>query len=305
MPYGLGGVPHMDFPPGDCEEGKSDKAARGRSRRVRERHGEVERLHMTRRLPGLAPYFTSVYRIADVLVDSGCGSGRARFVPWMRERAVRHVLTTHEHEDHIGNHAALPKEATVWAPALAARFLEEGHPPFPLYRRIVWGYHEPAAGARVVGEKVDAGGRSFRVVRTDGHSADHVAYLDERENGLYSGDAYIGKFRAARLAEDVHEEIASLRRMADVDPAALFPAHGPVLPRPRARLLETAEHFESLARRAWAMRERGMTERRIAKELLGGPSFLTIFSGGEFSETNLVVDLLRARLQSPQPAAGM
>lgn len=259
----------------------------------REAHGEVDRFHMTRRVPGVPPYWTSVYRLGDVLVDSGCSSGRAAFVPWLRERAPRVVLTTHEHEDHVGNHAILPRDALVWAPALAKRFLDEGHPRFPLYRRLVWGYHERAAGAQAVGEKVDAGGRTFRVVRTDGHSEDHVAYLDERENGLFSGDAYMGKFRAARLAEDVHTEIASLRRMAELDPAALYPAHGPVVPRPREKLLDTAAHFEDLRRRAWSMRERGMPERRIARALFGGPGFLTVFSMGEFSETNLVVNLLR------------
>lgn len=262
----------------------------------REDHGQVERFHMTRRVPGAPPYWTSVYRIGDVLVDSGCSSGRAAFVPWLRERPPRVVLTTHEHEDHIGNHAVLPRDAQVWAPALAARFLREGHPRFPLYRRLVWGYHERAPGARVVADKVDAGGRAFRVVRTDGHSEDHVAYLDERENGLFSGDAYMGKFRAARLAEDVHTALASLRRMADLDPAALYPAHGPVIPRPREKLLDTVAYFDDLWRRAWAMRERGLTERRIARELLGGPGFLTLFSMGEFSERNMVVNLLRRPL---------
>lgn len=281
----------------DFGQGESPKPSGGRCAAVvaarRERHGEVERLHMARTLAGRPLYWTSVYHVGDVLVDSGCASARAAFVPWMRERAPRVVLTTHEHEDHIGNHAMLPREAAVWAPALAARFLAEGHPPFPLYRRAVWGYHEAAPGARIVGEKVDAGGRSFRVVRTDGHSEDHVAYLDERENGLFSGDAYMGRFKAARLAEDLHTELASLRRMAELDPATLYPAHGPVLPRPRARLLETVEHFETLWRRAWAMRERGMAPRRIARELLGGPGFLTLFSTGDFSETKLVLNLLR------------
>lgn len=258
-----------------------------------ERFDGVTRVHMSRTVAGRPVQWTSVYRIGEAIVDSGCSSGRAVFAKLLRERAPVAVLTTHEHEDHIGNHAILPRGTVVHAPALAREFLERGHPRFPLYRRLVWGYHEKAPGARLAGDKVDVGGRAFRVIQVNGHSMDHVAYLDERENGLYSGDAYMGKFKAARLAEDVHTGIASLRRMADLDPAMLFPAHGPALPRPRERLLDTVAYFEDLARRAWALHDRGIPARRIAKEILGGPQWITRFSLGEFSETNLVTNLLR------------
>lgn len=269
----------------------------------REAFGEVERLHLSRTLAGRPLYWASVYRIGDVLVDSGPSSARPAFVRWIAERPVGTVLTTHEHEDHIGNHAALPRCARVLAPELARRFLEEGHPPFPFYRRFVWGYHESAPGALPLPARVEAGGRAFRVVRTNGHSADHVAFLDERENGLFCGDAYMGKFKAARLEEDVIEEIATLRRMADLDPATLYPAHGPVIPRPRARLIETAEHFESLWRDVWRLRERGRSPRRIARELFPREPLITRYSFGEFSCANMVVNLLRAP-PAPEGAGG-
>ncbi|HUR69113.1 MAG TPA: MBL fold metallo-hydrolase [Candidatus Thermoplasmatota archaeon] len=262
----------------------------------RERSGDVERLHMSRSLAGRAIQWTSVYRVGDALVDSGCSSARPVFARFLRERAPLVSLVTHEHEDHIGNHALLPADTRVAAPALAARFLRDGHPPFPFYRRFVWGYHEPARGADLVGDKVDVAGRAFRVLQTNGHSMDHVAYLDERENGLFSGDAYMGKLKSVLNEEDVHTELASLRAMAALDPATLYPAHGPVIERPRARLLDTVAYFEDLWRRAWAMKERRVPERKIARELLGGPQWITRISMGEFSEENLVRNLLRRPL---------
>lgn len=246
---------------------------------------------MSRVLAARPVYWTTVYLTGDVLVDSGCSSARAAFAPWLATKTVRLVLTTHEHEDHIGNHAALPRDAEVRAPALAKRFLDEGHPRFPLYRRVVWGYHEAAPGAKPVGERVER----FRVVQTNGHSADHVAYLDEDDQALYSGDAYMGKFRAARLEEDVLTEVASLRRMAELDAAVLYPAHGPIVEKPRQRLLETAEHFEALHRKAWALHEKGVARRAIRRELLGAEPLLTYISMGEFAADKLVANLLRAR----------
>ena len=118
-------------------------------------------------------------------------------------------------------------------------------------------------------------------------------YLDERENGLFSGDAYMGKIKSARLEEDLHTEMESLRAMAALDPATLYPAHGPVIPRPRERLLDTIAFFDDLWRRAWKMHEARVPTRRIARELLGGPQWITRISFGEFSEENVIVNLLR------------
>lgn len=261
----------------------------------RERFGDVERLHMAKSVAGRPLVWVSVYRIGDVLVDSGCSSARRAFVPFLREREVGSVLATHEHEDHIGNHSVLPEGVASWAPRLAGLFLERGHPRFPLYRRFVWGYHERSRPARLAEEKIDAGGRSFRVVPTNGHSADHASYLDERENGLFCGDAYMGKFKAARLEEDVITEIASLRRMAELDPAALYPAHGPVLARPREKLLDTVAYFEDLWRRAWSLRDAGAAPRAIRRELFPREPVITYVSSGEFSCGNMVTNLLRAR----------
>ena len=261
----------------------------------REAFGEVERFHMARSFAGRGLVWVSVYRVGDVLIDSGCSGARSVFLPWVRERPVRVALATHEHEDHIGNHAVLPPGVRRHAPRLACEFLEHGHPRFPFYRRFVWGYHERAPGALVVGDKVDAGGRAFRVLQTNGHSSDHVSYLDERENALYSGDAYMGRFQAARLEEDILTELASLRRMADLDPATLFPAHGPVLRRPRAKLLDTIAYFEELWRRTWKLLDAGATPRAIRRELFPQEPGLTYVSSGEFSCANTVTNLLRVR----------
>lgn len=248
---------------------------------------------MSRTVLGRPVKWVSVYLVGDALVDTGCSSARPAFARILASRRVASVLTTHEHEDHVGNHALLPSGTVVHAPGLAKRFLDAGTPPFPFYRRFVWGKPDAAPGARLARDRVEAAGRVFRVVPTPGHSMDHVAYLDEERGALFSGDAYMGKFRAARREEDVGTGLASLRRMADLDPAVLYPAHGPILERPRRKLLDTAEHFEALGRRARALRERGWTHRRIARELVGREPGLTYVSSGEFSSVKLVENLLR------------
>ena len=259
----------------------------------RERHGPVERLHAARAVAGRPLYFACVHRVGDAVVDSGIAPARRETLRFLAEAPFSTVLTTHEHEDHVGNHEALPAGVAVWAPPRAKALLDAGPPRIPLYRRATWGTHGAAPGARPLGRAVRTDAGTFTVVPTPGHSRDHVAYLHEETGALFSGDAYMGRFKAARREEDVLTGAASLRRMAELDPATLFPAHGPALPRPRARLLETAEHFETLAARARALAEKGVPRRRIARDLLGPEPWLTWFSLGEFSTANMVENLLR------------
>lgn len=252
--------------------------------------GKVERLHASRAFAGRAWQWVSVYHVEGVLIDGGSQAGRAAFARFLAKRPIRAALATHEHEDHVASFDLLPPGTPIHAPPLTAQYLREGTPRFPLYRQAVWGY-PPLRGiqAEPLGRRVE----DFLVVEAKGHSMDHVAYLDEREQLLFTGDAYMGKFRAARMAEDVKTEIDALRRLAALDPAVLLPAHGPIVERPRAKLLETADHFDDLRRRALRLREEGKSVHRIARELLGPEGFLTWLSGGEFSNANMVRNLLR------------
>lgn len=259
------------------------------------RHGEVERLSASVAYAGRTLYWASVHLVDGVLIDSGPPHARPALLRFLASRPLHTVLTTHLHEDHVGNHEALPSGVRVVAPRETVALLESGPPRIPLYRRVTWGTHGRAPGAEVVGDEVRTPRRAFRVVNARGHSADHVAYLDESSGALYTGDAYLGRFKIARDEEDVHDEIATLRRLADLDPTTMFPGHGPIVERPRAKLVETAEHFETLARDAWRLADRGWGVRRIRRELFGAEPLLTLVSGYEFSCAKMVRNLLRRR----------
>jgi glyoxylase-like metal-dependent hydrolase (beta-lactamase superfamily II) len=260
-----------------------------------ETHGSVVRHHTARLVPGPLKVWVSCYVTGDVLVDSGMPHARREVERFLAARPIATCLTTHEHEDHVGNHDLL-RDVEIHAPPIASSYLEAGTPPFPRYRRFFWGMPRGRGiTSRAPEATVHASGRRFRVIDAAGHSDDHVAYFDEVDGALFSGDSYMGKFRAARLAEDIATEIATLRRMADLDPAVLYPAHGPILERPRAKLIETAEHFEDLQRRARRLADKGEPERKIARELLGREPIITLVSMGEFSHLNMVRNLLREK----------
>ena len=258
----------------------------------------VERLWVSVAPGGRAAYWAIVHLVDGVLVDSGPSRARRAVGRFVARRPLSAVLTTHGHEDHVGNHEALPRDVPVHAPAATLPLLESGPPPIPFYRRLTWGAHGASPGARgfEAGETVETPKRRFLVVATPGHSDDHVSFLDEDAGAIFTGDAFLGRSRIARLEEDLHAQVETWRRLADLDPSLLFPGHGPVVRRPRARLLDQVGHYESLARRCHALADRGWAPRRIRRELLGREPFLRWFSRGEFSAENLVVNLLRRRV---------
>jgi glyoxylase-like metal-dependent hydrolase (beta-lactamase superfamily II) len=258
-----------------------------------ERHGDVERVHMSFAVAGRPLYWVSAYRTGDVLVDSGAARGRPVLARYLAEHPVRTVLTTHEHEDHVGNHALFGAGTEVLAPRRAVEILEQGPPRLPLYRWIAWGAHGKAPGvARPLPDAVTRGGRRFRVLHTPGHSADHVVFVDEDAAAAFTGDAYLGRLKAVRAKEDVPLQMRSVRALAALDLAVLYPAHGPILERPRQRLLEVADHFDALREKATRLAEKGRSPRRIRQDLLGPEPWLTYYSLGAFSAENLVRSLL-------------
>ncbi len=261
----------------------------GHRSRLDERAG-VERLQMVHTIGGRSLMWVSVYRVGDTLIDSGCSWGRPILERYLREHPVSSVLTTHEHEDHVGNHEVI--QADMYAPGRAVQLLHEGPPRLPPYRWVTWGAHGKAPQARKVPDSLKLGERSWSIIPTPGHSADHVAYLDETSGAVFTGDAYLGKLKAIRAKENLPVQMASIRRIADADPSALYPAHGMILERPRAKLLEVADHFDRLREKARALSERGLTPRRIRQELMGPEPSLTYVSLGAFSSENLIRSLL-------------
>lgn len=267
----------------------------------REEHRGVERLWMAHAIGGRPLYWVSLYRTGDILIDSGCAWARPVVARFLREIPVATVLTTHEHEDHVGNHEII--QADVYAPQRAVDLLREGPPALPPYRWLSWGAHGRAPATRPLPANLTLSGRAFSIMPAPGHSADHVVYVDEQTGAVFTGDAYLGRLKAMREKEDLLLQLETLHRIAELDPEVLYPAHGPILERPRAKLLDTVDHFERLREKALRLQEKGLSPRRIRQRLMGPEPALTYVSLGGFSAENLVRGLLRERPMPAEPTA--
>jgi glyoxylase-like metal-dependent hydrolase (beta-lactamase superfamily II) len=166
-------------------------------------------------LDGTNTYVVSVPGSGEALViDPGppAADHLARVRTVLDDTAVRWVAVTHHHADHAA-------AAAAWARRFGAQLLA----PDP-----------STAGpqGRVVGDgmSLSLSGLDVEVVATPGHTRDHVAYR-LASGVLLTGDHVLGRGTSvvAYPDGDLAAYLASLRRVLDLGPDALYPGHGPEL----------------------------------------------------------------------------
>jgi ribonuclease/clavin/mitogillin len=132
-------------------------------------------------------------------------------------RRFQAIVLTHEHHDHVGGVEAL--RAQLGIPVWAHRLTSERLPDIPVDR-----YLEE-------GERIDLGDLSLDLLHTPGHARGHLCLFEPRTRSLVAGDmvAGVGSIVIDPPEGDMHDYLASLRRLRALDVAALYPSHGPVL----------------------------------------------------------------------------
>src|SRR5439155_14308857 len=258
-------------------------------------YGDVRYFRMARTVFGRAIYWTGVYLVDGLLVDSGPPNLARDVRRLVSDLAVRQCVTTHHHEDHSGNHGLLAAELGITPlvhPNGASRLaLADIHP--RLYRRVAWGARPPAPTTPLC-ERLETPRFRFQVIHTPGHATDHVALFEPERGWLFSGDLYLApRIRYLRADEDVYAMMDSLRRVLALEPRVLFRQHrgrgGPGAARLRGKpdfLVELGERIHQLHRRGWS-------DAATARALPGSDLLWRVWTGGEFPKRNFVRAFLR------------
>jgi glyoxylase-like metal-dependent hydrolase (beta-lactamase superfamily II) len=165
-----------------------------------------------------------------ILIDCGVAGAEKAIAEYLKSigRDISEIglaLFTHAHPDHIGAASeigrasgcrfAAHRDAVGWIENPDEQFRAR---PVPGFKTLVGG----GVGIdEIIGEGAVSGGGGLRAVHTPGHAAGHLAFYDEREGVLLSGDA-LPQAGELPVYEDVAAVLASLDKLAELEPAWLL-----------------------------------------------------------------------------------
>ncbi len=142
------------------------------------------------------------------------------------------VLVTHGHSDHASGVAAIAARMP------AARFLKMAWPGRDERWEVPW-------VSVADGDTIEAGDASVTAVHTPGHAPDHVCFWHRDTRVMFGGDLAIKGTTVwipSSLQGDLASYVASLERVLALNPARIYPGHGPVIDDPAALLRRYIAH---------------------------------------------------------------
>jgi glyoxylase-like metal-dependent hydrolase (beta-lactamase superfamily II) len=177
--------------------------------------------------PGTNTYLVGTGR-RPLLLDTGQGlpsylSFLTRALDEVRgATSLQEIVLTHGHPDHMGGVESIL-----------------GHfGPLRLSKKP-W---EGRDGDAVIediddGSEIETDGATLRAVWTPGHARDHLCFQLLEENSLFTGDVVLGAGTTVIPPDgDLGDYLDSLHRIREIDPAVIYPAHGPVIRAPREKI---------------------------------------------------------------------
>ncbi|KAK8076122.1 beta-lactamase-like protein [Apiospora phragmitis] len=133
---------------------------------------------------------------------------------------IQSALLTHWHPDHVGGVGDLLQ-----------------HSPETLVYKC-----DPEEGWRDIadGQIFRVEGATLKAVHTPGHTTDHMVFVFQDEDALFTGDNVLGHGTA--VFEDLQTYLQSLAKMEGLVAGRGYPGHGAVLAEARAKIAEYITH---------------------------------------------------------------
>jgi ribonuclease/clavin/mitogillin len=218
--------------------------------------------------PGTNTYLVGTGK-KRLLLDTG--SGHDEYMPVLEEALARvgcteleGIVLTHAHPDHIGgvnqvrgHFGNMPVYKLPWPTDKG--ITGPGGDVSPI---AVSNPDTLADGPMELlgdGDVVETEGACLRAIFTPGHAPDHLCFIIEEEQNLFSGDNVLGVGTTVIPVEsgDLSDYMDSLERVLAEVPNQIYPAHGPRIDEGVDKIREYIEHRLTRERQVLAALEAG------------------------------------------------
>jgi glyoxylase-like metal-dependent hydrolase (beta-lactamase superfamily II) len=225
--------------------------------------------------PGTNTYLVGTSK-KPVLLDTG--QGLPQYLPLLERALDEHrgsaeldrIVLTHAHGDHLGGcnqvrerFGALPILKRPW-PGMDAGLDE-----------LVTAIDHDAV--------IETEGATLRAIFTPGHAEDHLCYWLEEERAIFSGDVVLGAGTTVipEHGGDLADYMDSLRRLLALEPAVIYPAHGPAIREAGRKIREYIAHRELREAQIVALLREGLSDVKLMVERMYAdvPAFLHAAAG--------------------------
>jgi glyoxylase-like metal-dependent hydrolase (beta-lactamase superfamily II) len=187
-----------------------------------------------------------------ILLDPG--QGLPSYLPVLEQamersrcRGFQEIVLTHGHVDHIGGVRSVLER---FGPLRVSKF------PWP---EADAAYADLAITPLADGAVLRTEGVTLRGVHTPGHAPDHLCFVLEEEQALFSGDNVLGVGTTVipNTSGDLGDYLRSLERLLGERPRRIYPAHGPAIEDGVAKIREYLLHRQEREQQIVAVLERG------------------------------------------------
>lgn len=249
------------------------------------RHDGVTQWRFTSLGSRLAGYTVSTFLRSDgVLIDTGPPAARRDFARLLAASGVDGVAVTHHHEDHAGNVELVAARGIPTWLAATTTALVRTVAPIGAYRRVTWSAMPPLRSA-----VTPFAPAPLEPIATPGHTADHHVLWDARSRTVFAGDLFLGvAVRIAHHDEDLWASIASLERVAALEPERMFCAHRGLVRDAASALRAKAAWMREMIETITMAVRAGQSDDAIVRSVMGGESLTGWASAGEYSRRSFV-----------------